>query len=69
MGKRVNYCARSVVTCDAHLSAAEIMVPRSVIHRLTRPVVVNPYNIALMQDELRHGRLFSRRPLVDFSGI
>jgi DNA-directed RNA polymerase beta' subunit len=38
MGKRVNFCARSVVTCDSYIDTDEIMVPHNVVARLTHPV-------------------------------
>ena len=54
---RPNFCARSVVSCDSHLSAAEVMVPRSIIHRLTVPVVVHPYNRAWLLRCLQQGQI------------
>ena len=61
MGKRVNYCARSVVTCDSHLSANEIMVPRSVVHRLTVPMVVHSFNRAFLMQLMRQGQVHFNR--------
>ena len=49
--------ARSVVTCDAHLSAADIMVPRVVVHRITRPVVVCAYNMRTIEERLQRGEV------------
>lgn len=46
--------------------AAEIMVPRSVVHRLTRPVVVHAYNLRTIQQHLRRGEvLFVQRAGTD----
>ena len=62
MGKRVNYCARSVVTCDSYIDADEILVPRHIIHRLTYPLVVHSYNIAAVEARMRSGEvLFIQR--------
>ena len=62
MGKRVNYCARSVVTCDSHLSAGEIMVPWSIVHRLTAPTLVLAHNLPHLLARMRHGEvLFVQR--------
>lgn len=57
MGKRVNFCARSVVTCDSHLSANEVMVPRSIIHRVTTPVVVHAFNRLWLMERMRRGEV------------
>ena len=62
MGKRVNFCARSVVTCDSYIAADEIMVPRNISSRLTYPVVVHPYNIQMLNERMRNGEvLFMQR--------
>ena len=55
MGKRVNFCARSVVTSDSYIDADEILVPRGVASRLTYPVVVHPYNLERLTARLRAG--------------
>lgn len=44
MGKRVNYCSRSVITGDPTISINELGVPRSVASRLTFPEVVTARN-------------------------
>ena len=62
MGKRVNFCARSVVTCDSYIDADEILVPRAVANRLTYPVVVHAYNIEQLMGRMQHGSvLFLQR--------
>lgn len=62
MGKRVNFCARSVVTCDSYIDADEIMVPHSIASRLTSPVVVYAFNIADLEARMRMGQvLFLQR--------
>lgn len=62
MGKRVNFCARSVVTCDSFLEADQIAVPLAVVSRLTQPVVVHAYNAAELAVRLRRGQvLFLQR--------
>ena len=45
MGKRVNFCARSVASGDNNLALDEIGIPRSVAQKLTVPVRVARYNI------------------------
>lgn len=64
-GKRVNFCARSVVTCDSHLSAAEVMLPRVVIHRLTTPVVVHSFNRLYLMECMRRGEV----PFIQRAGV
>jgi DNA-directed RNA polymerase beta' subunit len=61
----VNYCARSVVTCDSHLAADEIMVPHSVTSRLTYPLVVLQYNVDDLTERMAQGQvLFLQRAAV-----
>lgn len=55
MGKRVDFCARSVVTCDSYIAADEILVPRHIVHRLTYPLVVHAYNAAEITARMRAG--------------
>lgn len=45
MGKRVNFCTRSVVTCDSRIDVDEILIPHNVAARLTYPVSVHAYNL------------------------
>ena len=58
----MNFCARSVVTCDSHLSAGDIMIPRSIALRLTSPIVVQAFNRATLERLMRRGEvLFVQR--------
>ena len=55
MGKRVDYCARSVITPDPNLAIDEVGVPRTVARTLTYPEVVTPFNIAKLQELVENG--------------
>ena len=44
MGKRVNFCARTVITPDPNISTSEFGVPEWVAKRLTYPETVTEYN-------------------------
>ncbi|MEM4714109.1 MAG: DNA-directed RNA polymerase subunit A', partial [Candidatus Nanoarchaeia archaeon] len=55
-GKRVNYCARSVVTPDPFLSINEVGVPITVAKELTVPETVTEWNLRWLKD------LISRSP-------
>jgi DNA-directed RNA polymerase II subunit RPB1 len=44
MGKRVNYCSRSVISGDPTISLDQLGVPRSVAMKLTFPEVVTERN-------------------------
>eukprot|EP00768_Dysnectes_brevis_P000133 gnl/Dysnectes_brevis/1028_a1146_1678.p1 GENE.gnl/Dysnectes_brevis/1028_a1146_1678~~gnl/Dysnectes_brevis/1028_a1146_1678.p1 ORF type:complete len:2444 (+),score=361.56 gnl/Dysnectes_brevis/1028_a1146_1678:176-7507(+) len=55
MGKRVNYCARSVITGDPTISIDEVGVPRSVAKHLTFPETVTPRNIDFLQRRVGNG--------------
>jgi hypothetical protein len=62
MGKRVNFCARSVVTCDSYIAVDEIMVPQHIAARLTYPVVVHAWNHHLLTERMQSGHvLFLQR--------
>ena len=54
-GKRVDYCARTVITADPSLDLDQIGVPRSVAMRLTKSVVVTPFNIKELRQMVRIG--------------
>ena len=43
-GKRVDYCARAVITPDPNISVDEIGIPYFVAHNLTKKIRVNRYN-------------------------
>lgn len=53
----MNFCSRSVLTCDSSLRCDEIMIPASVVHRLTRPVVVQQFNLDILNNAMRHGNI------------
>ena len=55
MGKRVNFCARTVVTCDSSIRVDEIGVPYAVLQRITHPCPVNPYNIDEVSRRMHRG--------------
>lgn len=44
MGRRVNYMARSFITCDPSLRLDEVGVPRSIAQGIQKPMVVRRYN-------------------------
>jgi DNA-directed RNA polymerase II subunit RPB1 len=56
MGKRVNYCARSVITSDPNLSLDELGVPIKIAMGVTINEVVTPFNIDKMKELVRNGR-------------
>lgn len=45
MGKRVDFSARTVITCDPTLDLDQLGVPRSIAENITIPEVVTPQNI------------------------
>ncbi len=55
MGKRVNFCARTVITGDPNLGVDFVGVPRSVARTLTYPEVVTPFNIVKLRELVRNG--------------
>mmetsp|Transcript_41397 Transcript_41397/g.119130 ORF Transcript_41397/g.119130 Transcript_41397/m.119130 type:complete len:1898 (+) Transcript_41397:64-5757(+) len=55
MGKRVDYCARSVIGGDPNLNTEQVGVPRSVALNLTFPEKVTPHNIELLKTYIRNG--------------
>jgi DNA-directed RNA polymerase II subunit RPB1 len=56
MGKRVNFCARSVITSDPNLSLDELGVPIKIAMNNTIPEVVTAHNYDLMTRLVRNGR-------------
>jgi DNA-directed RNA polymerase beta' subunit len=44
MGRRVNYMARSFITCDTSLRLDEVGVPRAIAQGILKPVIVRDYN-------------------------
>ena len=55
MGKRVDFCARTVITGDPNLDLDEVGVPRSIAKTLTYPESVTPLNITKLQQLVRNG--------------
>ena len=55
MGKRVDHCARSVITPDPNIKINELGVPFKVAKNLTFPEIVNKYNIAKLTKCVRNG--------------
>ena len=55
MGKRVDHCARSVVTGDPLLDLDEVGVPYSIAYRLTRPERVTAFNEARLRRAVELG--------------
>ena len=45
MGKRVDFCARTVITPDPNLRIDQVGVPRTIAQNLTFPEIVTPFNI------------------------
>ena len=56
MGKRVNYCARTVITSDPNLSLDELGVPIKIAMNVTFPEYVTQYNIDSLAKLVRNGR-------------
>ena len=55
MGKRVDHCARSVITPDPNIKLDELGVPYKIAMNLTFPEVVNTYNISKLTSYVRNG--------------
>ena len=55
MGKRVNFCARSVISPDPNISVDEIGIPLEVAKKLTFPVIVNDLNKNELQKYINNG--------------
>jgi len=55
MGKRVNYCSRSVIDCDPTISIDELGVPKTVAMKLTYPEVVTHRNADFLQRLVNNG--------------
>ncbi|MCX6775089.1 MAG: DNA-directed RNA polymerase subunit A' [DPANN group archaeon] len=52
-GKRVNFCARSVITPDPYISINEIGVPAHIAHELTVPEFVTEWNIDWLKEAIK----------------
>lgn len=57
MGKRNNFCARSVASCDPELKFGEIGIPKVWQKVLTTSVTVNPRNILELSQLLKEGKI------------
>ena len=55
MGKRVDYCARTVISPDPNLAVDEIGIPISIAENLTIPEAVNEKNINFLQRLVQNG--------------
>jgi DNA-directed RNA polymerase II subunit RPB1 len=55
MGKRVDHCARSVISPDPNIKINELGVPYRIAMNSTFPEVVNKYNIARLYTYVRNG--------------
>merc|ERR1719265_258939 len=55
MGKRVDFCARSVIGGDANLDTEQVGVPRSIALNLTFPERVTPHNMDKMRAYVDNG--------------
>lgn len=55
MGKRVDYCGRTVIGGDPNLNTEQVGVPRSIALNLTFPERVTPHNIEEMKSAVKNG--------------
>jgi DNA-directed RNA polymerase II subunit RPB1 len=55
MGKRVNFCGRTVITPDPNISTREIGVPERIAKMLTFPERVTVHNLSQMQKIVANG--------------
>ena len=55
MGKRVDFCARSVIGGDPNANTEQVFVPRSVALNLTFPERVTPHNIDWIKKLVANG--------------
>lgn len=55
MGKRVDFSARTVITCDPTLDLDQLGVPRSIAENITIPEVVTPQNINELKRIIHNG--------------
>jgi DNA-directed RNA polymerase I subunit RPA1 len=55
MGKRVNYCCRSVISPDPYIGTNEIGIPRYFVETLTYPTPVTDINIEAMRNLVERG--------------
>ena len=55
MGKRVDYCARTVISPDPNIKVNEVGIPISIAINLTVPEIVNKFNIKKLEDLVKNG--------------
>mmetsp|Transcript_51028 Transcript_51028/g.119359 ORF Transcript_51028/g.119359 Transcript_51028/m.119359 type:complete len:1818 (+) Transcript_51028:98-5551(+) len=55
MGKRVDFCARTVIGGDANLDTEQVGVPKSIALNLTFPERVTPHNFAELKRAIANG--------------
>ncbi|MHA1682035.1 MAG: DNA-directed RNA polymerase subunit A' [Promethearchaeota archaeon] len=55
MGKRVDFCARTVITPDSHIQVDEIGVPITIAKNVTIPERVTSFNILKLQQLVKNG--------------
>jgi DNA-directed RNA polymerase subunit A' len=57
-GKRVNFCARSVITPDPFMSIDEVGVPMVIASELTMPERATEWNLAWLKDFIKNGDVY-----------
>jgi DNA-directed RNA polymerase beta' subunit len=57
MGKRVDFCARTVIGADASIGVDEIVLPKLFVETLTKPEYVNKQNINKINELLRQNKI------------
>ena len=57
-GKRVNFCARSVITPDSFMSVDEVGVPTAIAKELTIPERVTEWNIGALKEFIKNGNIY-----------
>ena len=55
MGKRVNFCCRSVISPDPYLGSNEIGIPKTFAMTLHLPVPVTPWNVKTLREMVERG--------------
>ncbi|TNJ27272.1 DNA-directed RNA polymerase II largest subunit RPB1 [Giardia muris] len=68
MGKRVNYCSRSVITGDPTISIDEVGMPRTVAARLTFPEVVTARNREFLQGLVKNSHSYPGASMIEQKG-
>ncbi|MFH0869042.1 MAG: DNA-directed RNA polymerase subunit A' [archaeon] len=57
-GKRVNFCARSVISPDPQMSIDEIGIPMQIARELTSPETVTEWNIDWLKEFIKNGDIY-----------